>query len=87
MYNLEIRENVDRIFNKLAKKDKVSFEYLSKKIAEIRENPYHFKPLKKPLQNFWRVHIGNYVLIYSINENTKTVIIEKYKHHDEVYRV
>ena len=87
MYNLEIRENVDRIFNKLAKKDKVSFEYLSKKIAEIRENPYHFKPLKKPLQNFWRVHIGNYVLIYSINENTKTVIIEKYKHHYEVYRV
>ncbi len=87
MYNLEIRESVDRIFNKLAKKDKVSFEYLSKKIVEIRENPYHFKPLKKPFQNFWRVHIGNFVLVYSINENTKTVIIERYKHHDEIYKV
>jgi YafQ family addiction module toxin component len=87
MYNLEIRDSVDKIFNKLAKKDRVSFEYISKKIAEIRENPYHFKPLKKPLQNFWRVHIGNYVLVYSINENTKTIIIERYKHHDEVYKV
>lgn len=87
MYNLEIRDSVDKIFNKLAKKDRVSFEYISKKIAEIRENPYHFKPLKKPMQNFWRVHIGNYVLIYSINESTKTIIIERYRHHDEVYKV
>jgi mRNA interferase RelE/StbE/toxin YoeB len=85
MYNLEIRENVDAIFRKLSKKDKVSFEYINKKIFEIRENPYHFKPLKNPLQNFRRVHIGSYVLFYSINENTKTIIIEKYKHHDDAY--
>ncbi|NCN51411.1 type II toxin-antitoxin system RelE/ParE family toxin [archaeon] len=87
MYNLEIRENVDRIFKKLIKKDKISFAYLSKKIEEIKENPYHFKPLKKPLQNFWRVYIGSYVLIYSIDEKRKTVILEKYKHHKEVYKI
>ncbi len=87
MYKLEIRENLDKIFRKLAKKDKVSFDYISKKIDEIRENPYHFKPLRKPLQNYRRVHIGNYVLIYSINEKTKTIIIERYKHHNEVYKV
>lgn len=87
MYKLEIRETVDRIFRKLAKKDKVSLRYIEKKINEIRENPYHFKPLKKPLENYRRVHIGNYVLFYSINERTKTVIIERYKHHDEAYRI
>ena len=86
MYNLEIRKSVDEIFRKLAKKDKISFEYINKKILEIRENPHHFKPLRKPLQNFRRVHIGNYVLVYSINEVTKTIIIERYKHHDEVYK-
>ena len=85
MYNLEIREIVDKIFSKLAGKDKTSFEYISRKIQEIRENPYHFKPLRAPLQNYRRVHIGNYVLVYSIDEKTKTVIIERYKHHDEVY--
>ncbi len=87
MYNLEIRESVDKTFKKLFKKDRISFEYINKKIKEIRENPHHFKPLKKPLQNYRRVHIGNYVLVYSINEKTKTVIIERYKHHDEVYKV
>jgi YafQ family addiction module toxin component len=87
MYNLEARENVDRIFRKLSKKDKVSFNYINKKIKEIQENPHHFKPLRKPLQNFRRVHIGHYVLIYSIDEKRKTVIIEKYQHHKEAYKV
>ncbi len=87
MYNLEIRESVDKIFSKLAKKDRVSFEYISKKIIEIRENPYHFKPLRSPMQSYRRVHIGNFVLIYSIDEINKTVIIERYKHHDEAYKV
>ena len=86
MYNIEIREDVERVLQKLAKKDKISSIYISKKINQIKENPYHFKPLKKPLQNFWRVHIGSYVLIYSIDEKRKVVIIEKYKHHDEVYK-
>ena len=85
MYNLKIRESVDKTFQKLFKKDKVSFEYINKKILEVRENPYHFKPLKKPLQNFRRIHIGSFVLFYSINELTKTIIIEKYIHHDQAY--
>lgn len=87
MYNLEIRESVDRLFSKLSKKDKVSIEYINKKIKEILENPYHFKPLRAPMQNFRRVHIGNFVLIYSIDENRKTIIIEKYEHHDKVYKI
>ena len=87
MYNLEVRESVNKVFKKLAKKDKISFKYLSKKIYEIRENSYHFKPLRKPLQNFWRVHIGNYVPIYSVSEKTKTILLEKYKHYNESYKV
>ncbi len=86
MYGLNIREEVDRIFGKLFKKDKVSFEYISKKIKEIQENPYHFKSLRSPLQNYRRVHIGSFVLVYSIDEKNKKVIIERYKHHDVVYK-
>lgn len=87
MYKIGLRKKVEKVLKKLAKKDKISSIYISKKIKQIQENPYRFKPLRKPLQNFWRVHIGNFVLIYSINENKKVVIIERYKHHDEVYKV
>lgn len=85
MYSVEVREIVDKVFRKLSKKDKASFDYILKKIKEILENPYHFKPLRAPLQNYRSVHIGHYVLIYSIDESSKTVIIERYKHHDEAY--
>lgn len=86
MYNLEVRKEVEAVLKKLAKRDKISSIYISKKIKEIQENPYHFKPLKAPLQNYRRVHIGNFVLIYSINENAKLIIIERYKHHDKAYK-
>ena len=85
MYEIKIRKSVERVLQKLSKKDKISSLHISKKIKDIKENPYRFKPLRKPLQNFWRIHIGNYVLIYSIDEKNKTVIIERYKHHKEVY--
>ena len=86
MYSVEIRKELGSILKKLSKKDKISSIYLSKKIKEIAGNPYHFKPLKSPLQNYRRVHIGNFVLIYSISENKKSIILERYKHHDEVYK-
>jgi len=87
MYKIKVRKEAERVLKKLAKKDKISSIYISKKIKEIQENLYQFKPLKKPLQNYRRVHIGNYVLVYLIEEDTKTVIIERYKHHDEAYSV
>ena len=83
---IEVRKEAERVLKKLAKKDKISSVYISKKIGQIKENPYRFKPLRKPLQGYWRVHIGNYVLVYSIDEKRKVVIIERYKHHDEVYK-
>ncbi|MCF7910494.1 type II toxin-antitoxin system mRNA interferase toxin, RelE/StbE family [Candidatus Pacearchaeota archaeon] len=86
MYKIEVRKKAEKVLKKLAKKDKISSIYISKKIKEIRENPYRFKPLRKPLQGFWRVHIGNYVLIYSIDEKRKKIIIERYKPHDAVYK-
>ena len=87
MYKIKVRKEVERVLKKLAKKDKISSIYISKKVKEIQENPYRFKSLRKPLQGFWRVHIGNYVLVYSIDEQNKIVTIERYKHHDGVYKV
>lgn len=87
MYKIRVRKEVEKVFLKLAKKDKISSIHISKKITEIKDNPYRFKPLKKPLQGFWRVHIGHFVLIYSIDETNKTVTIERYKHHKDVYNI
>jgi mRNA-degrading endonuclease RelE of RelBE toxin-antitoxin system len=33
-----------------------------------------------------RVHFGSYVLVFSIDEKNKTVVLEDFDHHDEIYR-
>ncbi|MBU4220497.1 MAG: type II toxin-antitoxin system mRNA interferase toxin, RelE/StbE family [Euryarchaeota archaeon] len=86
MYSLEVRESVDRIFSKLAKKNPKQMRIIEKKIKQICEKPSHFKPLRAPMQHLRRVHIDkSFVLTYSIDEQNKVVIIEDYDHHDKVY--
>lgn len=86
MYSYELRINVERIFHKLSKKNPKQLYIIEKKIQEITSNPYHYKSLKAPLQHLRRVHIDkHFVLIFSIDEKSKIVIIEDYEHHDKIY--
>ena len=86
-YSLEIAEELTKLFSKLAKKDKITFEAINKKVNEILENPYHYKPLKAPLQNKRRVHISSsFVLIFKINEERKAVQLLEFEHHDKAYK-
>ena len=84
-YKLIIQPSVDKVFKKLAKKDKVQLEAINSKIKEILKDQYRFKPLKKPLQNKRRVHIGSFIIIFQIDESERKVIIVNYEHHDEAY--
>ncbi len=58
MYKLAVKENLDRKFKKLKKKDRKMLMLIDRKVQEILDDPYHFKPLRKPLQNKRRVHVG-----------------------------
>ena len=87
MYSYELRKSVEKIFFKLAKKNSKQLMIIEKKIQEIRENPQHYKNLRKPLQHLKRVHIDkSFVMVFSVDENKKHIIIENYDHHDEIYK-
>ena len=87
MYKLAIKENLDRKFKKLKKKDREMLVLIDRKVQEILDNPYRFKSLKKPLQNKRRVHIGgSFVLIYEVNEDEKIVTLLDFDHHDNIYK-
>ncbi|MBI2547261.1 MAG: type II toxin-antitoxin system mRNA interferase toxin, RelE/StbE family [Candidatus Aenigmarchaeota archaeon] len=86
MYNVSNKPNIDEIFKKLAKRNPKQLEMITKKLQQILENPYRFKPLSNVMKGMRRVHIDkSFVLVYSIDENTKTVILEDYDHHDNIY--
>ncbi len=85
MYEIKNKPKVDLIFKKLAKKNPKQLEAITKKLPEIAENPYRFKPLGFVMKRLWRVHFGHFVLVFSIDEHNKTVNLEDYDHHDNVY--
>jgi YafQ family addiction module toxin component len=87
VYRLAIKEKLDSKFKRLQKKDKEMLRLIERKVQDILEDPYRFKPLRKPLQNKRRVHIGgSFVLIYEVNEEEKMVTLFDFDHHDNVYK-
>ncbi len=87
MYKLAIKESLDRKFKKLQKKDKEMLRLIDTKVQAILEDPYRFKPLRKPLQSKRRVHVGGpFVLVYEVNEKEKIVTLLDFDHHDNIYK-
>jgi len=86
MYDYALRKSVEAIFFKLAKKRPKQLEIILSKIEEIIVEPHRYKCLTGPLKHMRRVHIDkSFVLVFSIDEAEKTVIIEDYDHHDKIY--
>ncbi len=88
MYDSFIKEEADKIFKKLVRKNPKQLMMINKKIFDIRNNPNHsYKFLRKPLQSFNRVHIDkHFVLIFKINHVEKGMTIYFFGHHDVVYK-
>ena len=78
MYFLKIRSELDSKFEK--------FEIILDKANEILENPHRYKNLKAPMNHLKRVHIDkHFVLVFSIDEESKTITLEDYDHHDKIF--
>ena len=85
-YALDIPDELDKIFRKLAKKNKKQMQIIDKKVQQIVDNPHHFKPLRGDMHGARRVHIDkSFILTYEIDEENKVVRLLDYDHHDKIY--
>ncbi len=85
-YALEKNETVDKVFSKLAKRNPKQLLIIRKKLVQILEDPYRFKPLRSDMKNYREVHIDKrFVLVYTINEQSKTVKLIDYNHHENIF--
>ena len=87
MYILQIRPSLRKKLEKLGKKNPKQAEIIAKKSEEIIVNPDRYKNLRAPLNNWKRVHNDkHFVLAFSVSEDSKTIILEDYDHHDNIYK-
>ena len=88
MYKLAVKESLDKKFKRLQKKDMEMLQLINGKVQDILLDPCRFKPLRKPLQNKRRVHVGgSFVLVYEVDEKEELVTLLDFDHHDNIYKV
>ncbi|MBU0757642.1 MAG: addiction module toxin RelE [Nanoarchaeota archaeon] len=86
-FSFEITEKLQKKLNKLAKRDfNLAFK-VRKKISQIislnHDTINHLKNLKGSMSHLKRVHIGSFVLLFYVKEDT--IYFEDFVHHDQAY--
>ena len=76
----------DKVIKDLKKIDKTwQKRILTKMKTTLITDPHSGKKLVGNLSPFWRFRVGNYRIIYAIEEEIVTVEVIKVKHRKEVY--
>jgi mRNA-degrading endonuclease RelE of RelBE toxin-antitoxin system len=87
MYIDKYSEEITIKLAKLKKKDAKHFEIVSKKMDWILSNPGHmYKYLHYNMKGVNRVHIGHFVLNFTIDHTSKIISFEDYDRHDKIYK-
>ena len=79
------KEEFERQFRDLTKKDKPLAERLARAILKLEENPHLGKPLSYDLSGLRSLRVGKYRIIYEINENERKVILMSVSHRKKSY--
>jgi YafQ family addiction module toxin component len=79
-YQVEYSPQFDKTIAKLKKKDLLTYERVRKKIAEIIEQPEHYKPLRGSEFGKRRAHVGCFVIKFVVR--TKLIRMLEFEHHD-----
>jgi len=84
MYEFEIKPLLEKKLRKFKSRDILTYQRIRAKIAEVIQNPLHYKPLSHGLKGVRRAHLGHFVLSFYIEGNVVRFV--DYEHHDKAYR-
>ncbi len=74
------RKELDRLLDTV-------FQKIDAAILCLKDNPYPFPHSKKlESENKFRLRIGDYRVVYDVNEKDKVITIYRIRHRKEVYR-
>jgi mRNA interferase RelE/StbE len=82
-YTVKIIPKAEKEFLKLAK---IERNKIRKKILSLAENPKPFGSQKLKETDYFRIRIGDYRIIYSIDDELRLVKVLSIAHRKDVYR-
>jgi len=87
MYNYEIEPSLQKILNKLSRKDRQLYEQVLKKVEEVINSfdAEHYKNLRYDMKDRKRAHIGHFVLVFKFIKQENKIIFVDFDHYDNIY--
>ncbi|MDI6791605.1 MAG: type II toxin-antitoxin system RelE/ParE family toxin [bacterium] len=82
MYRIRYEARVRKELDSIPDRD---YQRIEEAIATLKVEPRLFG-IKKIGPADWRIRIGNYRVLYEIDDKTKVVTIYRVKHRKDVYR-
>jgi mRNA interferase RelE/StbE len=70
----------------LKKIDETVAKRIFKKVSELSENPYHFDVTKIIGDPYFRLRVGDYRVIFDIQNDMLRILILKVGHRKKVYK-
>ncbi|PIR66018.1 MAG: type II toxin-antitoxin system mRNA interferase toxin, RelE/StbE family [Candidatus Omnitrophica bacterium CG10_big_fil_rev_8_21_14_0_10_43_8] len=83
MYRLKIIPQAQKDLNQLQDK---TFHSVKNAILELSANPRPYGVTKLTNENGYRIRIGDYRVLYRIDDKLKEVFIYRINHRNEAYR-
>jgi len=84
LYSIEFKSSVKKDIKKLPKKIILQ---AFKKIEELKKQPFPVQAKKlQDCESLYRIRIGNYRVVYEIDENRMIITIYYIRHRKDVYR-
>jgi len=69
----------------LKKLDKPNKERIEKKLRDLKNNPELGKPLTFNLAGLWSLRVGDYRVLYRVDNNQLLILVIKIGHRKNVY--
>ncbi len=82
-YHLKIIPKAEKDLDSVTGRD---FDALKKKMQSLALNPRPFGCQKLTNEDGYRIRIGNFRILYRINDTAKEVVLYRIKHRREAYR-
>ncbi len=82
-YKIQVKKSAAKELRKIPQKELVK---ILGKIENLSTNPHPTGSIKLTNQEKYRIRIGNYRVLYSIEDNILTVFIVKVGHRKNIYR-
>ena len=82
-YSVSIKQSAAKVLEKIAREDQLR---LIAAIDQLRDNPAAGSVLKGEFSGLRRIRVGNYRVVYEVQDQQLVVLVIRIGHRREVYR-